>query len=178
MKRSMMLFLGVSLLALVPFSHLALARRPEGRPPAKVAICHISDVAARAVLDDDGEPVLDDDGNQIYDDKEISIVDGRVFRTNFYDAFIQRMTGRLWEIRRSAEREAGVLVTSSETALAVRNKKEEVDKTFAAYRATVRRIGEYKGAESSSSYSSHGRAAGTKAAETVPVGNTGRSVKH
>jgi hypothetical protein len=61
----MMLFLGVSLLALVPFSHLALARRPEGRPPAKVAICHISDVAARAVLDADGEPVLDDDGNPV-----------------------------------------------------------------------------------------------------------------
>ena len=121
-------------------------------------------------------PVLDEHGEKIYEEKEISIVDGRVFRNNFYDSFVTRMSGRLWEIRRSAEREAGALEVSSSTAVALRNKKEEVKEAH-ENRIKVQRIrGSYKGAEVKS-YSNLGREAGTKAAERVPV-NEGRAVKN
>lgn len=119
-------------------------------------------------------PVLDEDGNKIYEEKVVSVVDGRVFRNNFYDSFVIRMSGRLWEIKRSAEREAGVLETSSSTAIALRNKKEEVNEAHDE-RIRVQHItGEYRGAKVNS-YSSLGREAGTKAAERVPV-NEGRAV--
>lgn len=119
-------------------------------------------------------PVLDEDGNRIYEEKEVSIVDGRIFRSNFYESFVIRMTGRLWEIRRSAEREAGALEVSSSTALALRNKKEEV-KSAHEERIKVQRVtASYTGAEVKR-HSSLGQRAGAKAAERVPV-NEGRAV--
>lgn len=120
-------------------------------------------------------PVLDEDGKQIYEEKEISIVDGRVFRTNFYDAFVTRIKGRLWQIRRSAEREAGVLEVSSETGLALRDKKKEVADAHNQRISVMHLRGSYSGAEVSN-YSSHGLAAGANAADRTPI-NEGRAVK-
>lgn len=119
-------------------------------------------------------PVLDENGEKIYEEKVVSTVDGRVFRSNFYESFVTRMAGRLWEIRRSAEREAGVLEVSSATGLALRDKKEEVNNAFEE-RIKVMHVGTYSGAEVKN-YSSLGREAGSKAAERVPV-NEGRAVK-
>ena len=68
MKRLTAIVAGVAMVALVPLSHLVLAKKPDSTPPAKVLICHISDVEARGVVDDNGDPVLDDDGNPVTED--------------------------------------------------------------------------------------------------------------
>src|SRR5205823_2270838 len=90
-------------------------------------------------------PVLDDEGNKQYVEKTVSAVDGRVFRSNFYAAFTPRMRGRLWETRRAVERDMGINVESgSETALAVRDKKEEVKRAGEEQRAKVVHMGTYR----------------------------------
>jgi hypothetical protein len=122
--------------------------------------------------------VLDDNGDFIYEEKEVSAVDGRVFRHEFYSAFVSRMRGRLWEIKKSAEREAGALVESSSTALALRDKKKEVGDAFEK-RLKVGHVGTYTGAGEQGRGYDHtgkGREAGRKAADTVPV-NEGRAVR-
>lgn len=124
-------------------------------------------------------PVLDSAGNSQYEEKEISVVDGRVFRSHFYGAFVPRMRGRLWATRKAAERARGVDEVTSETALAVRDKKEVVDAAHEAQRAKVLHIGSYQGSDAQprkSDWSGQGRRAGTKAADTVAIGE-GRAVK-
>lgn len=123
--------------------------------------------------------VLDADGNRQYEMKVVSAVDGRVFRSHFYEAFVPRMRGRLWEIRRAVERDHGVQVAESSAALAVRDKKEEVKKAHDEQRAKVRHMGTYRSAaEDERKYDNtgRGRAAGTASAERVPIDH-GREVK-
>lgn len=127
----------------------------------------------------DEVPVLDAAGNKQYEEKEVSVVDGRVFRAHFYEAFVPRIRGRLWETRRAAERERGVDQVSSETALAVRDKKEVVDAAHAQQRARVGRMGTYESSADQNrkvDHSGQGRHAGARAAETVPI-DEGRAVK-
>lgn len=125
-------------------------------------------------------PILDDEGNKQWVEKEVSAVDGRVFRSNFYAAFIPRMKGRLWEVRHAVERDKGINRESESTAaLAVRDKKEEVDKAHAEQRAKVHHMGTYRSSvESGYKYddTGKGRAAGRKSAESVPI-DQGREVK-
>lgn len=125
-------------------------------------------------------PVLDADDNKQYVEREVSAVDGRVFRSHFYEAFVMRMRGRLWEIRRSVERDRGIKVEGSTTALALRDKKEEVKKAHADQRAKVGHVGTYRSASDDDNrkydYTGKGRRAGTKSAERVPI-DSGREVK-
>lgn len=121
------------------------------------------------------EPVRDEDGRVIWGEKEVSKVDGRIFRSNFYDAFVTRIKGRLWQIKRSAEKEAGVLETSSETGLAVRDKKKEVREAHEERIRVLHINGSYTGAEIKN-YSGAGREAGYSAADRTPI-NEGRAVK-
>lgn len=127
-------------------------------------------------------PVLDADGNEQFEEKKVDVVDARVFRGNFYESFVMRMRGRLWEMKHSAERQKGVSETDAEssTAIALRDKKEEVNKAHEEQRAQVRHLGEYKSAADTgrrSDYTGTAQRAGTTAADRVPVGETGRGVK-
>jgi hypothetical protein len=126
-------------------------------------------------------PVLDDDGKRQYEEREIAVVDGRVFRNSFYAAFVPRMRGRLWEARKAAEREHGMAQddTTSEMALAVRDKKKEVADAHKVQREQVAHLGVYEGSDTDNRKTDHtgtGRVAGARAAETVPV-DEGRAVK-
>lgn len=125
-------------------------------------------------------PVLDADGKFTFEEKEVSRVDGRVFRGDFYEGFIVRMRGRLWEIRKQVEKDHGITrEMSSETAVALRDKKEEVKKAYETHTASVRYIGTYKSSAEtnrSSDYSGKARDAGKQSAERVPI-DSGREVK-
>lgn len=124
--------------------------------------------------------VLDKEGHPIFETKEISAVDGRIFRGNFYGAFVIRMRGRLWEIRKSVERERGVEEETSEMAVAVRDKKAEVDKAHDDQRAKVHHLGTYRGSEEDErgyDYTGTARRAGHEAAARVPIDERGRGVK-
>ncbi len=125
-------------------------------------------------------PILDDDGELQYVTKEVSVTDGRVFRNEFYSAFVTRMRGRLWEARRAAERDRGIDVAKEgETALALRDKKKEVDEAHEKQRAGVRHLGTYRGADETNRKGGRGDGyqAGRAAAESVAIGAEGRGVK-
>jgi hypothetical protein len=126
-------------------------------------------------------PVLDEDGEPVYVEKEVSAVDGRVFRSHFYAAFVPRMKGRLWETRHAVERDKGVEKGSSSVgALAVRDKKEEVKKAGEEQRAKVHHLGTYRSSyedDRKDDHTGRGRSAGRKSAESVPI-DQGREVRH
>lgn len=69
-----------------------------------------------------------------------SLVDGRLWRANFYQGWIARVTGRLWEARQTAMKERGVDLRdeNSTTALAVRNRQGEVHDFYKEQTKTVR----------------------------------------
>lgn len=80
-----------------------------------------------------GERVLkyDDDGNPVIKRVQRTVVDGRIWRANFYDGFISRLSSRLWAARHQALKDAGVDMTESTgTAMALRDKTKEVDDLF------------------------------------------------
>lgn len=67
----------------------------------------------------------DHDGNALWDEVmvKMSMTDGRVWRANFYQGFIDRIHGRLWNAKRQAQKDAGVEVEgSSNTGLVLRDK--------------------------------------------------------
>lgn len=125
--------------------------------------------------------MLDDEGKEQWEEKEIAVVDARVFRGNFYDSFVTRMRGRLWEMKKSAERQKGVHDDpDSSTALALRDKKKDVEEAHQAQRAQVKHLREWKSSDDTgrhSDYTGTAQRAGSQAAERVPVGETGRGVK-
>lgn len=120
------------------------------------------------------EPVRDDDGEVVYEDRSVALSDGRAFRHDFYSAFTHRIWSRLWEGKRQALKDAGVEPEgSSDTSLAIRDKREEVAKAHEAQRAKVQHLGVYKGSEEGrNSYdaSGAGREHGRRAAEAAPIG--------
>lgn len=122
----------------------------------------------------------DDDGVPIIVERMVPIVDGRIFRGNFYEAFVQRIHGRLWEIRKSVERERGVEEETSSTALALRDKREEVGKAHEAQRAQVQHLTSWKGADEGRrgyDYTGTAHQRGRESAERVPIDERGREVK-
>ena len=126
--------------------------------------------------------VLDDNGDVIYEEKEVSVVDGRVFRGTFYEAFTMKITRRLWEAKRQAQRDAGEKVEDTESvALALRDKRKEVKEAYEeVLRSRVVKVGSYAGASEQNYKRDHtGTAfvAGAKAAETAPLGTSGRGVE-
>lgn len=110
------------------------------------------------------EIVRDADGKAVYEEQVTSSVDGRLYRQNFYDGFIARTRGRLWEAKRSARTEAGADDESSSTALALRNKSEEVEKAFEGRLKALNARGTYSPAEPTATYID-ARAHGQDAAE-------------
>lgn len=121
-------------------------------------------------------PVTDDDGEIVYEEKAVATSDGRVFRHDFYGAFISRMRSRLWEAKQQAMKDAGVEDTGSdERSLAVRDKKEEVKKAHEEQRAKVKHLGVYSGAgadDRGTDYTGAGREHGRRAAEAAPIGSS------
>lgn len=77
-------------------------------------------------------PDDDEDGNPVYIEKPVG-VDGRVWRSNFYEGFIARIMSRLWEAKRKAAKDAGITrenEDSNEKALVLRDKQGEVQEFF------------------------------------------------
>lgn len=125
------------------------------------------------------KPVLDEDGQPVMEEKSVARVDGRVFRANFYAGFISSITLRLHQAKREAVQEvkrvqrelaaaAGtdIEAASSETALVLRSKREEVSEFVKETLGGRKLRGTHKGySGSDSSYVGHseGRAAGERA---------------
>lgn len=122
------------------------------------------------------EDVLDEDGNPVMEEREFAVTDGRVFRSAFYSAFVARMGARLRDAKQQAMKDAGVEIEdASSTALAVRDKREEVDAAHEA-RMAGQRVGVWRGTESETGrkrdHSGLGGYSGRKSAEAVPIGDS------
>jgi hypothetical protein len=120
-------------------------------------------------------PVRDDDGAVVYEERSVALSDGRAFRHEFYGAYTARIWARLWGAKRQALADAGVEAEgSNSTSLAIRDKKEEVDKAHDQQRAKVHHLGVYEDSSTGrSSYdaSGAGRREGVRAAEATPLGD-------
>lgn len=117
--------------------------------------------------------VTDENGDVVYETRNVAVTDGRVFRHEFYSAFTARIRAKLWHAKRAAMKEAGVEVEDSSTALAVRDKKAEVDEAHQEQRAKVQHLGVYSGSdEGRSGYDATGAGyrEGVRAAEATSVG--------
>jgi len=118
--------------------------------------------------------VLDDDGNPIMEERSVALTDGRVFRQDFYEAYVARMQAKLWGAKRQALKDAGVEEKGSDsTSLAVRDKKEEVKKAHAEQRAKVAHLGVWEDSSANRTSFDHtgrGRELGRQAAELTPLG--------
>lgn len=118
-------------------------------------------------------PVLDENGEPVRERKFISKVDGRVWRANFYQGFINRTRYRLREAKQAALREAGIDVqdTSDSRAVALRDKAKEVRDFFEEEAKFVLSTGgTYDGAQVNS-YSHTGQMHGDQAGQRAVLGN-------
>lgn len=95
-------------------------------------------------------------------------IDGRVWRREFYDGFIGRITSRLWAAKRAAQKAAGADVESSGTAIALRDKAKEVDEFFEK-ETSWRRLGSWSPSETTG-YSAGARDAGHAAGARASLG--------
>jgi hypothetical protein len=113
----------------------------------------------------------DEDGHKVIKRVQRSIVDGRVWRNNFYEAFISRVGSRLWTARREARKAAGVDMSdeSNATGLILRDKVKEVDE-FYKKETEHRSMTSWKGASTSQS-SGSAQMAGWHAAEKASLGD-------
>lgn len=115
-------------------------------------------------------PVRDEEGNKVYEEKMVSVVDGRTFRANFYDAYIERMRSRLYEAKRRAREAHDAGLAEDEvkgTELAIRTKQQEVNDIYQQRAAKAR--GSWSAPEAKQ-YSSKGRAEGAGAASVASIG--------
>lgn len=74
-----------------------------------------------------------DNPKTITERRLVTKVDGREFRSNFYQGFINRVSARLWDERRKARTEAGVTDINDEsnsTAVALRDKEAELKQNW------------------------------------------------
>lgn len=115
------------------------------------------------------ERVKDDEGNWVIEVQSRTVVDGRIWRQNFYDGFIARVTSRLWAAKNEARKaydEAHAEDTSG-TAVVLRDKAEEVS---ALLKADVgdRKLGAHKEPEIQMDW--RGREAGQQAGATARLG--------
>lgn len=113
----------------------------------------------------------DAEGNLIYEEAEVSAVDGRVFRANFYEGFIARVSSRLWEAKRAARKaydDAHSEDQSTEVGIVLRSKALAVDEALKAH-VGDRKLGVYKEPETSQ-FSALGQVHGQKAAATATLG--------
>lgn len=123
-------------------------------------------------------PLLDENGEEQYEEKLVSTVDGRVWRANFYEAFIDRIRLRLRDARKQALKEAGVDLAdeSDSRTLALRDKAKEVEDSwreknrFVLENAEKRGRKGYEGAQTSG-YSHGARLHGERKASEARLGN-------
>lgn len=124
------------------------------------------------------ESALDENGEKQYVEKVVSTVDGRVWRANFYDAFISKIRTRLREAKKQAMKDAGIDITdeSDSRTLALRDKKKEVEDSYREhYKVVLENIerrggGGYRGAETKG-YSHGARLHGERKAAEARLGN-------
>jgi len=71
-------------------------------------------------------------GKPLYEKKLVSTTDGRIWRANFYKAFVQRVKERMRQARETAQKDAGIDVVdaSSEKGLVLLNKAEEIQDRY------------------------------------------------
>jgi hypothetical protein len=124
-------------------------------------------------------PVLDGDGNEVRERKWESREDGRVWRSNFYKAFVVRTTYRLREAKRQAMLDAGIDPGRPDDSrvLALRDKEKEVTDAYEEQERYVlfnadgsRKKGGYGGAKVNT-YSHLGQTAGDAAGQRAVLGN-------
>jgi hypothetical protein len=102
----------------------------------------------------------------------VTKVDGREYRANFYKGYIRRVGARLWEARREAQKAAGVQEEGSTAALAIRDKKAEVEDHYEKrVLSTVSKRGGWSPAQASS-YIDAGVESGQEAGARANMGLT------
>lgn len=128
---------------------------------------------------DPDEPTWREYDGTWYNPKTISVdvlvttVDAREYRANFYEGFIRRARGRLWEAKREARKAAGVEEEGSTAALAVRDKKAEVrDHYEKKVLQTLSKRGKGWAPAEQSTYVDAGVEAGQEAAARANMGLT------
>ena len=118
-----------------------------------------------------------------YKDLEERPMDGRTARANFYDAFTRRISSRLWDARqdalKAAKEKTYTLPTTGEDGveyeievtaeLVLFDKNKEVGDY---YSKTSRAKGSWKGASSTSAYSTSARQAGDSAGRSARLGTS------
>lgn len=118
-------------------------------------------------------PVLDDDGQQVYEEKLVSEVDGRIWRKNFYDGFIDRTKSRLREAKRQAMKAAGIDPedASDSKALVMADKAERIEDHFEKVVLSAHgKVGTWKGKSKTETHWG-GREHGEQAAEKARLGD-------
>lgn len=118
-------------------------------------------------------PVLGENGEPVRERKFVSKIDGRVWRSNFYQGFVNRTRYRLREAKQAALKEAGIEVhdTSDERAVALRDKAKEVRDFFEEEARFVLSTGSTYGGAQVNSYSHDGQLAGDQAGQRAVLGN-------
>jgi hypothetical protein len=115
-------------------------------------------------------PLSDDKGWYEWQDQLVEKpIDGRIARSNFYEAFVSRIQRRLNEARRQTEAEVMAEDTTTGTELALIEKREEVSDY---YKKNSRARGSWKGS-STSAYSGSARSAGDAAGSRASLAQGG-----
>jgi hypothetical protein len=119
------------------------------------------------------EVVTDDEGNVVTERKWVSVEDGRVWRVNFYQGFVNRARSRLREAKKQAFLDAGIDYEddSDSRSIAIRDKKKEVRDVFEKENRYVLSTGRTYGGAQVSSYAHGGQMAGDAAGQRATLGN-------
>lgn len=118
-------------------------------------------------------PVLDENGEPVRERKFVSMEDGRVWRANFYQGFVNRARSRLRQAKQDALREAGIDVQDDKDsqAIALRDKAKEVQDAFEENERFVLATGRTYGGAQVNSYSHTGQMHGDQAGQRARLGN-------
>jgi hypothetical protein len=117
--------------------------------------------------------VLDEHGMVQFEEREVSAVDGRVWRKNFYEGFIAKSRERLRVAREKALKAAGVekVDETTEKGLVLLDKKEQIDEHYEkVVLAAHGRIGSWKAPETKEAHVG-GIREGITAAEKARLGD-------
>lgn len=122
--------------------------------------------------------VYDDEGNPVYVDKQVSVVDGRTWRNDYYRGFISKIGRRLRSEKEQAMRDAGIdtrHLSKSEAGLALIDKAEQVAKSYDeeieryVLQNGGKELGSYEGSGEAKSHLAHSQ--GQDAANRATTGS-------
>lgn len=118
-------------------------------------------------------PVRDENGEPVRERKWESREDGRIWRVNFYQGFVNRTRSRLRQAKQQALRDAGIDFQddSDSRAVALRDKAKEVRDFFEEENRYVLSTGRTYGGAQVSSYAHGGQMAGDEAGKRAVLGN-------